>query len=160
MQGFREGSIRYVLGSKRGRPRVRESGNLTKPAMLEEWRQLIPREEAHFRELASLPGTRERELPIEKSKEKIAACIREHSICGIRSPPGSGKTMVLPEVLYDWAQQRDEWTPPQAVMIVTVSRPSRPLAVTSGGCASEGKRAEHREKKAEKSKNAFFWFFR
>ena len=86
--------------------------------MLPAWRQHVPSDEAHFRELSSLAGTGERRLPIEHWKPRIQKTIRDHCICGVRSPPGSGKTMILPELLYEWAEGRNETNQQQAVMIV------------------------------------------
>ena len=86
--------------------------------MLPVWRQHVPSGVAHFRELSGLDGTRdERSLPIEQWIPRIEETIRDHCICGIRSPPGSGKTMILPELLYKWAEDREE-SVQQAVMIV------------------------------------------
>ena len=87
--------------------------------MLPVWRQHVPSGEAHFRELSGLPGTRdERRLPIEQWIPRIQESIRDHCICGIRGPPGSGKTMILPELLYKWAEGRNGSNQQQAVMIV------------------------------------------
>ena len=86
------------------------------------WRERVPSEMAHFRELSGLPGTGHKHwLPIENHTDTIRASIKAHPICGIRSPPGSGKTMILPELLYDWAEDRAQsrWQKlHQAVMIV------------------------------------------
>ena len=90
--------------------------------MLDLWREQVPSEKAHFRELSGLPGTgHNRWLPIENHTARIRASIKAHPICGVRSPPGSGKTMILPELLYGWAQEhtRGGWQgSPQAVVIV------------------------------------------
>ena len=90
--------------------------------MLDLWRERVSSEQAHFRELAGLPGTGQNNcLPIENHTDSIFASIEAHSICGVRSPPGSGKTMILPELLYDWAKGRaqENWQKlHQAVMIV------------------------------------------
>jgi len=73
--------------------------------MVEKWRERISSEDTHFRELAALPGSRQRNgLPIENHSNSIFASIEANSICGVRSPPGSGKTMILPELLYGWAE--------------------------------------------------------
>ena len=90
--------------------------------MVEMWRERISSEDTHFRELAGLPGTGHSNcLPIENHTVSIFASIEAHSICGVRSPPGSGKTMILRELLYDWAEKhaRGGWQRlPQAVVIV------------------------------------------
>ena len=91
--------------------------------MLDLWREHIPSDKAHFRELSGLPGTEDgRRLPIEKHTDSIGASIEANLICGVRSPPGSGKTMILPELLYDWAVDgaKHRWPKwQQAVMIVS-----------------------------------------
>ena len=90
--------------------------------MVEMWRERISSEDTHFRELAGLPGTTQKNcLPIEKHSDSIFASIEANSICGVRSPPGSGKTMILPELLHDWAEDRAQVRRQklhQAVMIV------------------------------------------
>ena len=90
--------------------------------MLDLWRERVPSGMAHFRELSGLPGTGHKHwLPIENHTDRIRASIKAHPICGVRSPPGSGKTMILPELLYDWAEDRAQgrWQIlHQAVMIV------------------------------------------
>ena len=90
--------------------------------MLEAWREGIPAGTAHFRQLSGLPGTEDDGwLPIENHTRSIGASIKAQCICGVRSPPGSGKTMILPELLYDWAEDRAQgrWQKlQQAVMIV------------------------------------------
>ena len=90
--------------------------------MLHHWREQVTPAEAHIRELAGLPGSTQNNcLPIEKHSDSIFASIEANSICGVRSPPGSGKTMILPELLYDWAEKhaRGGWQRlPPAVMIV------------------------------------------
>ena len=86
--------------------------------MLPFWRHHVHFEQAHVRELAGLPGTGdEGRLPIEEHISKIRQIIRDHCLCGIRSPPGSGKTMILPELLYTWAADRQQKLQ-QSVMIV------------------------------------------
>ena len=90
--------------------------------MLEAWREGISADKAHFRQLSGLPGTEDDGwLPIEHHTDSILASIKRYAICGVRSPPGSGKTMILPEVLRNWAVdeakgRRQELN--QAVMIV------------------------------------------
>ena len=102
--------------------RQRNLGISTSRAMVDMWRERVSSEEAHFRELAGLPGTGQKDcLPIENHSDIIFASIEANSICGVRSPPGSGKTMILPELLYDWAEKhaRGGWQRlPQAVVIV------------------------------------------
>ncbi len=86
--------------------------------MLPFWRHHVDFEQAHVRELAGLPGTGdEGRLPIEEHISKIRQSIRDNCLCGIRSPPGSGKTMILPELLYTLAADRQQKLQ-QAVMIV------------------------------------------
>ena len=90
--------------------------------MLQTWRERISADTAHFRELAGLPGTQQDgRLPIEHHEASIVASINQNSISGVRSPPGSGKAMFLPEVLRKWAVhqakgRREELN--KAVMIV------------------------------------------
>ena len=90
--------------------------------MLDLWREQVPSDKAHFRELSGLPGTgHNRWLPIENHTDSIRASIKAHPICGVRSPPGSGKTMFLPEVLRKWAVDEAKGRREQlnkAVMIV------------------------------------------
>ena len=77
--------------------------------MLDLWRHHVPVHKAHFRELSGLPGAGDkRRLPIEKYIARIREIICDHCLCGIRSPPGSGKTMILPELLDKWAEGRAE----------------------------------------------------
>ena len=106
----------------RVRVRSEHLDNRTTHAMLDHWRAEVSPDTAHIRELSGLPGTgHKRGLPIENHAGRIQATIRTKEICGVRSPPGSGKTMILPELLYDWAEDRaqDRWQKlHQAVMIV------------------------------------------
>ena len=75
--------------------------------MLDLWREQVTSEKAHFRELSGLPGTGHNgELPIETHTARIRASIKANPIGGVRSPPGSGKTMILPELLHEWAADR------------------------------------------------------
>ena len=102
--------------------RQRNLGISTSRAMVDMWRERISSEDTHFRELAGLPGTGQKDcLPIENQSDSIFASIEANSICGVRSPPGSGKTMILPDLLYAWAEKhtRRGWQGwPQAVVIV------------------------------------------
>ena len=102
--------------------RQRNLGIRTTRAMLDLWREQVPSDKAHFRELSGLPGTgHDRWLPIENHTDSIGASIKAHPICGVRSPPGSGKTMILPELLHNWAEDRAQVRRQnlhQAVMIV------------------------------------------
>ena len=43
--------------------------------------------------------------------------VRENPVSGVRSPPGSGKNMVLPDILRDWADERPQ-TWGRAIMVV------------------------------------------
>ena len=90
--------------------------------MLQTWQERISPDTAHFRQLAGLPGTQQDgRLPIEHHTERIVRSINQYSIIGVRSPPGSGKTMFLPEVLRKWAvhQAKGRWEQlNKAVMIV------------------------------------------
>ena len=57
----------------------------------------------HFRELTPLPGDGDNvRLPIQKARGTLTALIRDNPLSGARSPPGSGKTMFLPELLLEW----------------------------------------------------------
>ena len=91
--------------------------------MLDAWRERIPADKAHFRELSGLPGTEhDGKLPIKKHIDSIGASIKANPICGVRSSSGSGTTLILLELLYDWAEDRAKprWQKlPQAVMIVS-----------------------------------------
>ena len=83
--------------------------------MLDLWREKVP--SAHFRKLSGLPATgHSGSLPIETHTAKIMASIEANHIIGVRSPPGSGKTMRLPELLNMWATQNLQT--PSAVMIL------------------------------------------
>ena len=83
--------------------------------MLDLWREKVP--SAHFRKLSGLPATgHSGSLPIESHADKIMASIEANHIIGVRSPPGSGKTMRLPELLNMWATQNLQT--PSAVMIL------------------------------------------
>ena len=90
--------------------------------MLDLWRERIPSDKAHFRELSGLAGTGpDGWLPTEHHTDSIRASIEAQPICGVRSPPGSGKAMILPEVLFAWAEggAQARWQNlQQAVMIV------------------------------------------
>ena len=98
----------------------------TTDAMLSRWREGGSPETAHIRELAGLPGTgHQHGLPIDSHAHTIRNATETKPICAVRSPPGSGKTMILPELLHEWAAQgppegppRDRKRLPPAVMIV------------------------------------------
>ena len=76
--------------------------------MLQAWKDGTAHK-AHFRQLSGLPGTDEDGglpipgLPIENHTEDIVATLKTNAICGVSSPPGSGKTMILPQLLRNWA---------------------------------------------------------
>ena len=94
--------------------------------MLDEWRKSVT-PPTHFRQFSALAGQAERlrfagkgkqhALPVEEKMSDLQALIRENLVSGVRSPPGSGKTMVLPDILREWADQRRE-TWDKAVMVV------------------------------------------
>ena len=90
--------------------------------MLRRWREGVSSETAHFRELAGLRGTgHQHGLPIESHAGTIRDALKTKPICAVRSPPGSGKTMILPELLHEWAAEgphRGCKRLPPAVMIV------------------------------------------
>ena len=57
----------------------------------------------HVRELVTLVGEGDTSwLPIENAREQLREMTETHPVSGVRSPPGSGKTLVLPEVLLKW----------------------------------------------------------
>ena len=57
----------------------------------------------HVRELVTLAGDGDtRRLPIERAYRELLELTAEHKVSGVRSPPGSGKTLVLPQVLLEW----------------------------------------------------------
>ena len=75
--------------------------------MLSRWREGVSPETAHIRELAGLPGTgHQHGLPIQSHAHTIRDAIETKPICAVRSPPGSGKTMILPELLHEAQQPR------------------------------------------------------
>ena len=90
--------------------------------MLQTWQEKIPGNTAHFRQLAGLPGNQQDDcLRIQQHTRRIVESINQNSIIGVRSPPGSGKTMFLPEVLRKWAVHQAKGRREQlnkAVMIV------------------------------------------
>ena len=43
------------------------------------------------------------ELPIDGYRADVACLLHSHSQIGVRSPPGSGKTLGLPAMLLDWS---------------------------------------------------------
>ena len=92
---------------------------MTTCAMLDLWREQVTSEKAHFRKLSRLPGTgRTGKLAIEAHTDRIRASIAVNLIVGVRSPPGSGKTMILPELLQEWAAERasSPWETPAVVI--------------------------------------------
>ena len=44
-------------------------------------------------------------LPMESYSDQVAELLSRHSHLGVRAPPGSGKTLVLPGMLLDWAPE-------------------------------------------------------
>ena len=57
----------------------------------------------YFHELTPLPGDGDNvRLPIQKARGTLTALIRDNPLSGVHSPPGSGKTMYLPELLLEW----------------------------------------------------------
>ena len=86
-------------------------------AMVSEWRECVTKD-THFRELSGLAGIKRRNrLPIEDGIPEIRELIRTHSVSAVRSPPGSGNTRILPELLQGWFEQREEpWN--KSVMLV------------------------------------------
>ena len=93
---------------------------MTTCAMLDLWREQVTSEKAHFRKLSRLPGTRRTgKLAIEAHTDRIRASIEANLIVGVRSPPGSGKTMILPELLQEWAEELawSRWEKRPAVII-------------------------------------------
>ena len=95
-------------------------------AMLDGWRDAVT-PDTHFRQLSALAGQSERlrvagkgkhhVLPVEDKMSDLRALIRDIPVSGVRSPPGSGKTMVLPDVLREWADERRQtWN--NAVVVI------------------------------------------
>ena len=59
----------------------------------------------HWRELTAFAGERDpRSLPIERATAELQELIWSKPLSGVRSPPGSGRTTFLPELLQWWVQ--------------------------------------------------------
>ena len=90
--------------------------------MLQTCREKISANTAHVGQLAGLPGIQQDGwLPMEQHMECIVASVNKYFVSGVRSSPGSGIAMILPEVLRKWAVheakgRREELN--KAVMIV------------------------------------------
>jgi HrpA-like RNA helicase len=68
----------------------------------------------------SLRGLPTQTLPIETSWKSIKAKIREHQVCAVCSPPGSGKTMGLPTMMGE-VLNGDQWKGHGAILLVEPS---------------------------------------
>ena len=61
----------------------------------------------HWRELTPLAGDGDTgRLPIQRATGDLQELIQTKPPSGVRSPPGSGKTTFLPELLLQWVQHR------------------------------------------------------
>ena len=70
----------------------------------------------HWRELTPLAGDGEIGwLPIQRATGRLRELIRTHALSGVRSPPGSGKTTFLPELLHDWLK---DWSTGTVVIVL------------------------------------------
>ena len=104
--------------------------------MMPDWLKEASAKGIHFRSLLTFAGDPETEsLPIESAAASLRILIDDNPLSGVRSPPGSGKTMFLPELLLEWVR-RDGWE--GAVVIVLPTQfaaqksKSRWLSIDSG----------------------------
>ena len=64
--------------------------------------------EVHWRDFMPLAGDGYTgQLPIERARRRLEELMRNNPVSGVRSPPGSGKTMLLPELLRNWSKNSD-----------------------------------------------------
>ena len=52
-------------------------------------------------------------MPMETRAAAVKLLLQEHTAVGVRAPPGSGKTLILPELLFSWTPENH-----QAVLLV------------------------------------------
>ena len=65
-----------------------------------QWTETELPQACHFRELASFAGDSElKELPVKKASAEIEAALQWNSIVAVKATTGSGKSVVLPELL-------------------------------------------------------------
>ena len=77
--------------------------------MIPDWLKEASAKRMHFRSFLTFAGDAETEsLPIESAAASLRRLIDDNPLSGVRSPPGSGKTMFLPELLLEWVR-RDGW---------------------------------------------------
>jgi len=83
--------------------------SLPESCMMPDWLKEASAKRIHIRSLLTFAGDPETEsLPIESAAASLRRLIDDNPLSGVRSPPGSGKTMFLPELLLEWAR-RDCW---------------------------------------------------
>ena len=83
------------------------------------WCKRISVKPLHPRALTSLPGDGDTvSLPIQKAIKELWELIERSAVSGVRSPPGSGKTMILPELLLEWWPSDWRWHSPSVVIVL------------------------------------------
>ena len=79
---------------------MRSTDTLRTFAMCGWWKDATDKS-VHWRELTTFAGAGEsRSLPIERATPELEEMIWGNPLSGVRSPPGSGKTMFLPDLLH------------------------------------------------------------
>ena len=72
---------------------------------MEVWWEEATDKAVHWRQLTTFAGAGEsRSLPIERATLELAEMIWQNPLSGVRSPPGSGKTTFLPDLLHAWVK--------------------------------------------------------